>query len=211
MSFELTIAEGKGRGQRFEFTAPDVTIGRGAENDVVLYDPGVSRTHARIQLQGIEYFLLDNGSANGTELNGAVIKGAERLRDGDRIRLGPILFRFEKQAIAAGSTDSTRITAAPVGRSEDTRVAKMPADGPAKAVAPRAGGALAQPASLAERLLLLPRPVLLGGAAALLLAIALFAFAAARQKKPRGLECPDVVTIDDHVAALSVGHGEGEV
>ena len=35
MPFELTIAEGKGRGQRFEFAAADVTIGRCAENDVV--------------------------------------------------------------------------------------------------------------------------------------------------------------------------------
>ncbi len=36
MAYELTIAEGKGRGQRFQFDAHDVTIGRGAENDVVL-------------------------------------------------------------------------------------------------------------------------------------------------------------------------------
>ena len=45
MPFELTIAEGKGRGQRFEFEALDVTIGRGVENDVVLNDAGVSRNN----------------------------------------------------------------------------------------------------------------------------------------------------------------------
>src|SRR5205085_11849772 len=140
MPFELTIAEGKGRGQRFEFSAPDVTIGRGAENDVVLYDPGVSRTHARIKLQGADYFLLDHGSANGTELNGAVIAGAQRLRDGDRIRLGPILFRFDARAAPIAAGDSTRITAAPAApaRNEDTRVGALPVDGPARSVAPKA-------------------------------------------------------------------------
>src|SRR5438477_100501 len=153
MPFDLTIAEGKGRGQRFSFDAADVTIGRGAENDVVLYDPGVSRTHARIQQQGADYMLLDNGSANGTELNSAVIPGPTRLRDGDRIRLGPILFRFDSRlAAAAPASDSTRITAAPAvpakaaapaapapARSEETRVTSMPSEQP-RTVLPRAGG-----------------------------------------------------------------------
>jgi hypothetical protein len=214
MPFELTIAEGKGRGQRFEFTAVDVTIGRGAENDVVLYDAGVSRTHARIQQQGAEYFLLDNGSANGTELNGAVIRGAQPLRDGDRIRLGPILFRFEKQALPAGSQASTRITAnpfTPARRNEDTRVAAVPLEGPAKAVAPRTGGALVPPESLGRRLRALPRPILAGGAGVVLLLFALMLVSAARSAKPKGPECPEVVTIDDHVATLSFGRGDVDV
>ena len=214
MPFELTIAEGKGRGQRFEFEAADVTIGRGAENDVVLYDAGVSRTHARIQLQPAGYFLLDNGSANGTELNGAVIKGAEKLRDGDRIRLGPILFRFDERR--APASDSTRITAQPIAppleiaRSQETRVTAVPAER-AKVVAPRIGGALASGAPLAEKLLALPRPVLLGSAAALALVVGLVALSVARANKSHGPECPEVVEIDDHVASLAFGRGEVDV
>jgi hypothetical protein len=216
MPFELTIAEGKGRGQKFEFTADDVTIGRGAENDVVLYDPGVSRTHARIKVQGVDYLLSDNGSANGTELNGKIIQGAQPLRDGDRIGLGPIVFRFERQAVAPGSQDSTRITsmpAAPKGpRSEETRIGAVPTDGHAKAVAPRAGGALAQPGgTLAERLLALPKPALYGGAGALVLLVGLLAWSAAKQNKKHGLDCPDVAEIDDQVAALTFGHGGVDV
>ena len=223
MAFELTIAEGKGRGQKFEFTATDVTIGRGAENDVVLYDPGVSRTHARIQEQGAEHFLLDNGSANGTELNGSVIQGAVKLRDGDRIRLGPILFRFEPKAPVAAAGDSTRITSVPksappaaaapsAARSEETRVGAVPVDGRAKAVAPRVGGALAagEPSPF-QRLQTLPKPVLLGGVGALLALFAVLAYSAAKSSKPVGIECPDVVTIDEHVASLSFGRGEVEV
>src|SRR5216683_1996495 len=40
MPFVLTIAGGKGRGQKFQFDAPEVTIGRGAENAVVLIGVG---------------------------------------------------------------------------------------------------------------------------------------------------------------------------
>ncbi len=220
MPFDLTIAEGKGRGQRFSFDAPDVTIGRGAENDVVLYDPGVSRTHARIQLQGADYFLLDNGSANGTDLNGAIIQGATLLHEGDRIRLGPILFRFDARKAAAAPSDSTRITSAPIApkppaaaepRREETRVTAMPAE-QARPVAPRAGGTLAAESSpLAQKILALPKPTLLAAAGGLALLVGLGALTLARSSKPRGTECPEVVAIDDHVAALSFGRGEVDV
>src|SRR5260370_13732623 len=92
MSFVLTIAEGKGRGQRFQFETESVTIGRGAENDVVLNDAGVSRTHARIQKQGASWMLLDNGSANGPELNGAAPQQPRALPARDRLGVGPAAF-----------------------------------------------------------------------------------------------------------------------
>src|SRR5258708_35850755 len=94
MPFVLTIAEGKGRGQRFQFETESVTIGRGADNDVVLNDAGVSRTHARIQKQGAFWMLLDNGSANGTELNGAALQKPSALKGGDHIGVGPVTFEF---------------------------------------------------------------------------------------------------------------------
>src|SRR5712692_11732635 len=98
MPFVLTIAEGKGRGQKFQLETDAVTIGRGAENDVVLNDAGVSRLHARIERQIAGWMLLDNGSANGTELNGAVIEEASQLRAGDKIGVGPVTFEFAAEA-----------------------------------------------------------------------------------------------------------------
>src|SRR5260370_26194277 len=97
MPFVLTIAEGKGRGQRYQFETESVTIGRGAENDVVLNDAGVSRTHARIQKQGAFWMLLDNGSANGTELNGAALQKPSALKAGDQIGVGPGTFAFSSR------------------------------------------------------------------------------------------------------------------
>jgi len=92
--FALTIREGNGRGQRFRFAGDRVSIGRGAENDVVLNDAGVSRAHARIERRGAIWALLDRGSANGTQLNGAPLAAMAQLREGDRIRVGTVAFEF---------------------------------------------------------------------------------------------------------------------
>jgi len=254
MAYELTIAEGKGRGQRFQFDAPDVTIGRGAENDVVLNDPGVSRNHARIQRSGPGYQLLDNGSANGTELNGSVIEAPTWLRDGDRIGVGPITFRFEdqrSQAITppptAANNDATRITSAPKAgaaapraesrpgekkgddardaerrdekrddkreekRNDETRVSALPAQGEAKVVALKAGGALAAPSGVGLWFASLPPRVRLGilGVGALLLVGAVFAWA--RGQKTEGPVCPEVIAIEADSIDVAVGRGVVDV
>jgi hypothetical protein len=228
MPFELTIAEGKGRGQRFEFEALDVTIGRGVENDVVLNDAGVSRNHARIKAQGQQWILSDNGSSNGTELNGAVIARATQLRTGDRIGVGPITFRFESRnepapavraapalAAAPSGEQETRITSLPkqapaAPRNEETRVSSLPAQGEAKAVAPQAGKSLTEP-GLAEKFAQLPAQVrygIIGGAAVLFLVVS---WAWARGQKQPGQQCPEVVAVDDDTAGFSFGRGVVDV
>ncbi len=101
MAFELTIAGGARRGRRFGFDGGEVTIGRGLENDLVLHDPGVSRSHARIERQAHGYVLRDDGSSNGTELNGAPVREPAALRRGDLIGVGPVVFEFEETRILA--------------------------------------------------------------------------------------------------------------
>ena len=103
MSFALTIREGNGRGQRFRFASDRVSIGRGAENDVVLNDAGVSRAHARIERRGAIWVLLDRGSANGTQLNGAPVAAMAQLREADRIRVGTVTFEFRDLGEGSGS------------------------------------------------------------------------------------------------------------
>jgi hypothetical protein len=94
MPFELTVAAGSGRGRRFRFGAVEVTIGRAPENDLLLVEPGVSRCHARIRAEGPGHVLVDEGSRNGTALNGTPIRGAVALSPGDRIGIGPVLFEY---------------------------------------------------------------------------------------------------------------------
>ena len=225
MPFELTIAEGKGRGQRFEFEATDVTIGRGVENDVVLNDAGVSRNHARIKQQGPAWILSDNGSSNGTELNGAVVEQPTALRTGDRIGVGPITFRFDAAAApalrslpppAVGEKE-TRITSPPKPglapaqpRSEETRVSSLPVQAEARAVAPQAGKPLTA-GGIGEKIAQLPANVRY---AAIAVATALFllgAWAWARSQKPVGQQCPEVVAVDDDTSGYSFGRGVVDV
>jgi pSer/pThr/pTyr-binding forkhead associated (FHA) protein len=104
MSFQLTIAEGKEAGKEFVFDQPSVVIGRTADCDVILYDPGVSRKHARIFSQGKAYYVEDMGSSNGTKVNGSVVK-KKQLADGDAVALGPVVFNFTSRVIEDMDTD----------------------------------------------------------------------------------------------------------
>jgi predicted component of type VI protein secretion system len=95
MAFALRIASGRARGRRFQFEGEEISIGRSAQCDLMLNDAGVSRSHALIRRQGAAWVLLDCGSANGTELNGAALVSPAPLRKGDRVRIGAVVFRFE--------------------------------------------------------------------------------------------------------------------
>jgi len=136
MGFQLIIAEGKEAGREFVFDQLSVLIGRTSECDVVLYDPGVSRKHARIFNEGLEYFVEDMGSSNGTKVNGSIIK-KKLLADGDAISLGPVVFSFAGVVLEPeASTDHgenaqpeqhTRVvSAAEVKRSRNKGIAAVP-------------------------------------------------------------------------------------
>ncbi|MEM7141409.1 MAG: DUF3662 and FHA domain-containing protein [Actinomycetota bacterium] len=73
-----------------EFT---VTMGRLSECTISFDDPNISREHAAIRPDGDGFILTDNGSTNGTLVNGAAIT-AHRLTDGDRIELGATAIEF---------------------------------------------------------------------------------------------------------------------
>ncbi len=73
---------------------PDgVTVGRGATNDIVITDDGVSGLHVEIRLLGETWQVRDLGSSNGTRVNGNRISESE-LRDGDILAFGPVTCAF---------------------------------------------------------------------------------------------------------------------
>ena len=65
-----------------------LTIGRSSRNDICISDPFASRLHAELRRESDHVLLVDNGSANGTFLNGQRVTGAVRLEVGDLIRIG---------------------------------------------------------------------------------------------------------------------------
>jgi len=67
----------------------EVSIGRTEPADVKLDDPGLSRVNTTIFRDGDEILIVDEGSTNGTFLNGNRISGAPKvLFDGDEITIG---------------------------------------------------------------------------------------------------------------------------
>jgi phosphoserine phosphatase RsbU/P len=83
-----------------------LTIGRSSRNDICIGDPFASRLHAELRREGDHVLLVDNGSANGTYLNGQRVSGTIRLEPGDLIRIGEteIEYKSEEQEMMSGAT-----------------------------------------------------------------------------------------------------------
>jgi 6-phosphogluconolactonase (cycloisomerase 2 family) len=86
---ELLIRSGAEAGRRLPVAGETVFGREGGNAESLGGDPQLSRRHARIfrDSQG-RLVLEDLGSANGTWVNGAAIRGAHLLSPGDRVRLG---------------------------------------------------------------------------------------------------------------------------
>ncbi|MCB0210882.1 MAG: FHA domain-containing protein [Anaerolineae bacterium] len=103
-SSELTLHEPKATGYlvllsngRVSHSFPlrgEVQLGRDKKNGIVVSDQKVSRLHATLIETDNTYTLRDEGSANGTYLNGVLIKQPSRLKDKDRIGIGDTDFLF---------------------------------------------------------------------------------------------------------------------
>jgi hypothetical protein len=82
--------------QEFELKSGDTLIGRSDDCQITIFDPLVSRRHAKISVQADEAVLEDLGSRNGCRVNGTAIKGTQKLVVGDRIRIGKYEFVFSE-------------------------------------------------------------------------------------------------------------------
>lgn len=93
----LTLISGARKGQgHFPLKGNQMVMGRAADAEITLTDPGISRHHARIVREGDDFIVEDLGSTNGTEVNGQLVK-RRRLADGDRVRLGSSTLQFRRE------------------------------------------------------------------------------------------------------------------
>ncbi len=72
----------------------EVAMGREKDNTIVVADQKVSRHHAVLTPMGNTFVIHDQGSANGTYVNGVQIGQPTRLHDNDKIVLGDATFLF---------------------------------------------------------------------------------------------------------------------
>jgi len=90
----LRVIDRDGTERLHEFDGSALTIGRAADNDLVLPDSRVSRHHARVAGRRGTLVYADLGSTNGSRVNGVQV-GELVLGAGDRIELGDTVIVVE--------------------------------------------------------------------------------------------------------------------
>lgn len=76
-----------GRSEPVNLVAPGKTIGKGAINDIVIDENGVSGFHADLKVEGNVVTITDVNTKTGTQLNGELLSGPTNLRAGDVIMI----------------------------------------------------------------------------------------------------------------------------
>lgn len=90
MKLSLTITSGTLNGQRFDLETGFLSVGR-SETCSVRFDPAAeriaSKQHAFIEAKADGFYIRDNGSTNGTIVNGSRVETV-KLNDGDSVQFG---------------------------------------------------------------------------------------------------------------------------
>jgi len=68
----------------------ELSVGRTEGNDLILNHPSVSRKHARFELRGENWWIVDLKSTNGVKLNGNLVTEAQ-VGAGDKLSVGSVL------------------------------------------------------------------------------------------------------------------------
>jgi pSer/pThr/pTyr-binding forkhead associated (FHA) protein len=93
----LIVRQGKEPGRSFEMRKDRTTIGRSRDSDIFLEDLAVSRLHTTIARdEHGRYILHDEGSANGTFVNGQRVS-EHILEEGDEVQVGQTILAFARR------------------------------------------------------------------------------------------------------------------
>jgi pSer/pThr/pTyr-binding forkhead associated (FHA) protein len=111
------------KGKRFRITRPLVHVGRSTKNDIVIADKSVSSAHAKLQRRGSDWYVIDDGSKNGTHVAGQRVSGERKLSGECEIRFGGVTALF--RAVASGGGVQAPSTGGVVGIM-DERIEKKP-------------------------------------------------------------------------------------
>jgi len=137
----LVVVKGYNKGDVYKLGARNLTAGRDTGNLIQLIDREVSRRHCLIRKTSEGYRVVDMNSANGTHVNGDLVREAN-LVFGDTVRLGATYLQLIEtmadvpDAAMGGKVTDRRIAAAPTVYGNDTGW-----DAPMETPLPTPGGA----------------------------------------------------------------------
>jgi pSer/pThr/pTyr-binding forkhead associated (FHA) protein len=109
------------------------TVGRSAENTIILRDPSVSRQHATVERREVGFVLVVHASS-GTKLNGLPVAADSPLTEGDAIEIAHTSLRFTLKAPTGEMFVVRRDRPTPYDSPE------IPTDAPLRAVNPWIAG-----------------------------------------------------------------------
>jgi pSer/pThr/pTyr-binding forkhead associated (FHA) protein len=93
----VTDQKGKVIGE-YPWAQGSLTIGRDQARSIVLPNKTASRKHARLDLVNGMPVIVDEGSANGTIVNGAQIKGPTRIDESSKVDVGEFRITLQRPA-----------------------------------------------------------------------------------------------------------------
>jgi adenylate cyclase len=100
----LRVNKGPGTGTEIEVSRSHFVIGRGKDADFMISDPSMSRKHAEVIIENLQFTINDLGSANGIRLNGMRVS-SKTLQDGDEIILGSSELIFISPNVSDAKTE----------------------------------------------------------------------------------------------------------
>lgn len=106
------VNEGSLKGKRFELHSALTNIGRGEHNDICIKDESVSDSHAKLQKRGDGWWIVDQGSTNGTYVGGRRVQSEQRIEGAPDLRFGGVKMSFRGAAAPAEDGGGTRAIAA---------------------------------------------------------------------------------------------------
>jgi predicted component of type VI protein secretion system len=118
-----------GRTRLIVFDTQDLTLGRATENDISVEDPEMSRRHAVFKRSREGCAIEDQGTSNGTAVNGQPVRRAV-LKHGDVVKIGEVEISYAETTRAPSSL-GTSVEYASQIKSFGTPLARMQGSGEA--------------------------------------------------------------------------------
>jgi len=119
-------------GHRLSVKTPVANIGRAEYNDLVVPDPSVSTSHAKLQRREGVWVLVDLDSTNGTFVDGERVKGEAPLAPGAAVRFGDVQLVFEPtdDAVPVAKGGGTQLLRTPHSVAPNVPPAAAPSPAP---------------------------------------------------------------------------------
>ncbi len=92
--YRLTVVAGPNRGSSYPLHEGETTLGRLSENTIALNSSKVSKRHCMLVVGAGEVICKDQGSSNGTFVNGVLTKTPRQIQPGDQISVGDFVFEL---------------------------------------------------------------------------------------------------------------------